>query len=274
MIEDRLHALRCMEIRGGNGAVSEVLSTPGLDGWVGSRPHHGDVAGGDVHYVSACGGGVVTRLVVADVSGHGEVVDGFARALRGLVRKNINRKSQTRMVGALNAQFAAMARLERFATAVVGTYLATTSELSICNAGHPRPLWYRAALGRWEPLAAGEGNLPLGVDEGATFEQFAVTLGPGDLVLVYTDALVEAPGPDGRPLGEVGLLALASELEIGEPEAVGPALLDAVEAHRGGGPADDDVTLLVLRQNGRGRRRLGVGDKVEVYAKVFGLRGY
>ena len=85
---------------GGNQAVESAVSTPGLDVWVYSQPHEGAAHGGDVHYVSLCGGGVITRMIVADVSGHGESVAEFSGMLRSLLRRNINRKSQTRLVAA------------------------------------------------------------------------------------------------------------------------------------------------------------------------------
>ena len=145
-----VHRMECMEIWGGSSAVDRDVSTPGLDGWIFSRPHDGAAGGGDVHYVSLCGGGIVTRLIVADVSGHGRAVAEMAASLRALMRRNINSKSQTSLVKALNQQFAELAQMSRFATAVVATYLAHRRRLTVCNAGHPRPLWYRAAAGSWE----------------------------------------------------------------------------------------------------------------------------
>jgi sigma-B regulation protein RsbU (phosphoserine phosphatase) len=273
-------ALRCMEIWGGNSAVEEAVATPGLDVWVYSRPFEGAASGGDVQYMSLCGGGVITRLIVADVSGHGAAVAEFSATLRALLRTNINRKSQTRLVRALNRQFAERAQLRRFATAVVATYLATRKRLSVCNAGHPRPLWHRAAAGEWVVLTrqAGEPddaapNLPLGLDEETAYDQFAVPLGRGDVVLFYTDALIEAADPSGRLLGEEGLLGLARGLDPADPRGVGPALLAGVERHRGGKPADDDMTLLTLHHNAGGPRRMSLGEKLDVYAKVFGLKG-
>src|SRR5207248_255647 len=161
----------------------------------------------------------------------------------------------------LNRQFAALAELRWFATAVVATYLATTRRLTLCNAGHPRPLWYRAETRSWGMLDqdVGEaGNLPIGIDDQTSYRQFAVPLGQGDVVLVYTDALTEAADPSGRMLGEEGLLDLARGLDPADPRRAGLDLLDAVDRHRGGGPADDDVTLLAIRHNAEGPRRLSV----------------
>ena len=143
------HMLQCMEIWGGFEPVERSVSTPGLDLWVFNRPFHGEAQGGDVYYVTLCGGGVITRIVVADVCGHGASVSEFSTSLRAIVRKNINQKSQKRLVERLNRQFAEMAGMQRFATALVMTYLASQDRLSICNAGHPRPLYYRAGEGTW-----------------------------------------------------------------------------------------------------------------------------
>src|SRR3984957_16578292 len=128
------HTLQCMEIWGGIEPVERAVSTPGLDLWVYSQPFEGDAQGGDVYYVTLCGGGIITRLVVADVSGHGSSVAEFSSSLRSLVRQNINQKSQKRLVERLNRQFALEAEMQRFATALVITYLASTDRLSVCNA--------------------------------------------------------------------------------------------------------------------------------------------
>ncbi len=270
-----IRAMHCMEISGGSQAIEESLTTPGLDAWFYSRPFEGAVSGGDVHYLSLCGGGVITRLILADVSGHGATVADVSVALRALMRKNINNKSQTRLVQALNRQFTELAQLKRFATAVIATYLTTNQTLTVCNAGHPRPLWRRASTGQWALLdqdVGPAGNLPLGLDDETAYHQFSVPLGREDLVLFYTDALIEAANPAGRQLGEEGLLRLAQSLDVETPANIGRALLKGVEAHRDGLPADDDVTLLALYHNAGGPRRLSVGEKIDVYAKVFRLK--
>lgn len=91
-----------MDIWSGNRSVENEVSTPGMDLYVYSQPYRGESRGGDVHYVSLCAGGVVTRLMLADVSGHGEAIAGTSQALRSLMRRHMNAKSQTRLVGELN----------------------------------------------------------------------------------------------------------------------------------------------------------------------------
>src|SRR5262249_14546183 len=134
-----------------------------------------------------------------------------------------------------------------------------------------------AGSGAWEFLDAStsdEGNLPLGIDDESAYSQFAVRLGPGDLVLFYTDALTEAADPAGRLLGEEGLLRLARGLDPADPHRTGPAPLPAVDGYRDGRPAGDDVTLLPLHHNASGPRHRPLGERLDVYAKVFGLKAY
>jgi serine phosphatase RsbU (regulator of sigma subunit) len=272
------HALQCMEIWGGSHAATATAATPGLDLWVSSRPHDQASHGGDVHYVSLCGGGAITRLIVADLSGHGPSAAAAARGLRALMRKNINRKDQSRLVRALNRQLLARSKMQRFATAVVATYLTARDTLTVCNAGHPRPFWYRAAAGEWSAVDAGAGpgeaaaNLPLGVDAATPYTQRDLPLGRGDVVVLYTDALIEVTDPAGTPLRESGLLGMVCGLDATRPAEFGPALLARLDEYRGGRPADDDQTLVVLHHNAGSPRRLSLRETVDVYAKVLRLR--
>ena len=68
------HEMVCMEIWSGQRAVENKTVSRGMEAWIVSRPYHGEAEGGDVHYLSLCVGGIVTRLVLADVAGHGQRV--------------------------------------------------------------------------------------------------------------------------------------------------------------------------------------------------------
>ncbi len=272
------HALQCMEIWGGNGAFDSALSVPGVDAWVYSQPFAGESRGGDIHYVSTCGHGQIARFVVADVAGHGEAVGELAGKLRTLMRKHLNKLDQTKFVQTLGREFALLAREGTFATSLLATYFAGTDHLVLCNAGHPRPFWYRAETGTWHLLkhdiahrVDNVQNLPLGIVPETEYHQFAIQLGRGDLVLICTDSLTEAASSDGRMLGEDGLLSLVKGLDPSHPDRFNPSLLAAVDQYRSHKPANDDVTVLLLHHNAADPPRQTMGDMVRVLGKMIGL---
>jgi serine phosphatase RsbU (regulator of sigma subunit) len=275
------YALQCMEIWSGNERFESAISVPGIDAWVCSEPYEGKTAGGDVHYVSTCGHGRVSRFVVADVSGHGADVGPLAGRLRRLMRKHINTLDQTRFAKSLNHEFAELAHGGHFATALLTTYSALTDHLIVCNIGHPRPLWYRVREARWEVVqhdmpqrAEVVMNLPLGVVEPTDYAQFAVPLARGDLVMIYTDALVESENRAGEELGERGLLELVRGLDVSDLGSLNARVLEAVRAYRGGAPSEDDQTLMVLHHNAADPPRQTLGEKMKVMGKMFGLIDY
>lgn len=110
---------------------------PGLDLWVHGEPFRSSDGGGDVYYLSSCASGRITRMLLADVSGHGASVAPVAVALRDLMRRNINFIKQTQLVASLNSQFESISATGCFATALVSTFFSPTKTLSVCNAGHP-----------------------------------------------------------------------------------------------------------------------------------------
>ncbi len=124
--ESSPRTMRCLEVWGGNEAVDQGVVVPGLDAWLYSRPFEGHSAGGDLHYVSSCAAGLVTRVLVADVSGHGEMVSDMARKLRELMRRYVNYIDQTRLVQSLNQNV----ELRRTSLWVNGNLLDRSSDCS------------------------------------------------------------------------------------------------------------------------------------------------
>src|SRR5947207_10019185 len=119
--------MTCMEVWGGNQAADSGVIMAGLDAWVYSKPFGQADAGGDVYYVSSCATGRITRLLVADVSGHGASVSEIAGNLRHMMRRFVNYLDQSRFVGEMNRQFTEHSKLGNFATAVVTTFFAPTN---------------------------------------------------------------------------------------------------------------------------------------------------
>lgn len=255
--------MECMEVWGGNHAADASVVMPGLDAWVYSEPHGDSTAGGDVHYVSSCASGRITRFLLADVSGHGESVAEIALDLRTIMRRYINLVDQTTVVRAINEELKQLREAGRMTTAIAATYFLPTRKLTLSNAGHPPPLVYRRRTGRWQLLelgargfrpAGGPANIPLGIFTEASWEKFELRLRPGDLALVFTDALMEMPVAEGEQLGLERLVEIVCGLDPEEPSELIPRLLAAVRAAAGGRPFDDDTSVMLVRGNQVGTR--------------------
>jgi len=268
--------MQCMEVWGGSQLTARGVEFGGLSTWVYSKPYGQAHSGGDVYYASSCATGRISRLLLADVAGHGKAVASMAADLRTLMRRFVNRLDQTEFVKLLNQQFGALSREGASATALVTTFFAPTRRLTICNAGHPRPLLYRAAQRQWEFLsqeesadAAGLRNLPLGYFDITEYEQFDVELEPGDCLLSYTDALIESRDADGEMLGENGLRRIVRLVGDVAPEKLIETLLGEIAARYPENLSEDDVTVLVVRANGR-EARYSFRDKLWALARFAG----
>src|SRR2546426_438242 len=104
-VYEQQHVLACMEVWGGNRSVTRTVELPDLTVWVYSRPAGEQDRGGDVHYLSVCGQAVLSRVVLADVSGHGSEVSAPAQVLHALMREHINTWDQMDFVRGLNQSF-------------------------------------------------------------------------------------------------------------------------------------------------------------------------
>jgi phosphoserine phosphatase RsbU/P len=251
--------MQCMEVWGGNKATWSQFSVPGLDLWVHSEPFRSSDGGGDVYYLSSCASGRITRMLLADVSGHGASVAPVAVALRDLMRQNINFIKQTHLVASLNSQFESIAATGCFATAVVSTFFSPTRTLSVCNAGHPLPLFRDANSGLWRSSVAGtdeeaRNNMPIGIVDDGGYRSTKLRLEVNNMVLTYTDSLSESMDVDGKMLGTQGVCDIVNSLNSLSPELLIPSLLAAIRGLNSDNLLSDDTTVMLLRANGSGVR--------------------
>ena len=248
----------CLEVWGGNTPVERGLSTAGLEVWVYSQPYQGAKFGGDVYYVSSCASGRITRLLLADVSGHGAGVASVSASLRDLMRRNVNLISQSRFVSEMNRQFVESSKMDEFATAIVCTYFSPTRSLQFCNAGHPVPLLFRAQEDRWmfAPEAARVetareiADTPLGAVEEANYSLFEVKLTPGDMMMCFSDAFTEALDSQGHMLGAEGLLEITRKLDVSQPAGIVRQLIERITDGQQHNLAQDDASVLLFRADG------------------------
>ncbi len=271
----RDHQLRCMEIWKGNRFIEQSVESAGMHAWVFSHPYQGNRQGGDIHYLSLCVGGIVTRIVLADVAGHGDRVAKTSKVLLNLLRKFMNTKKQDRLVAELNRHFTETDDKDGFATAIIATYLSHKSTLLLTNAGHPRPLIYRQARGCWKFLDLpttdkGLGdNFPFGLDESTRYEHFVLKIEPGDWLLLYTDAYTECSDLEDKLLGESGLLKLVQQIPLILPVSQFGRELNRLLSERYEQWLNDDDTTLIAIQFTKERRTPGVVEKLVGYWRVI-----
>jgi len=252
------YRVACTEVWGGNNVADDFVEVPGLRGWVHSRPLEPSTTGGDVYYFSVCDKGLLSRVVLADVKGHGETVGAIAAMLQRLLRKHMNTVDQSVLMREISDAFGGENDGSiRYATAAVLGYHCKTGELVFANAGHPPALWYRASRKTWDWLhertpyaVATLAGVPLGLIEGTDYEQTAVQLAEGDLLILYTDGITECENEAGVELGYDGLLELVRELPVAPSMATGQALLSAIQLFQGSARSLDDQSVVVLRQTG------------------------
>jgi phosphoserine phosphatase RsbU/P len=195
------------------------------------------LVGGDFYEVAVTRYGL--RVLVGDVKGKGlEAVQLAALVLTGF-RAAAAHPSLAELAAELDHSIRPQLGEEDFVTAVLAQF-SRHGELQLVNCGHPPPLRFRA--GAVQRLASTEPTTPLGLDPAPTVQRFS--LGAGDRVLLYTDGLVEARAPDGRPFaldGQVQAVGAASSLGAALDGLVGRLLEHA------GGRLDDDLALVLAQ---------------------------
>ena len=134
---------------------------------------------------------------------------------------------------------------ERYVTAIIMALDPGSGRLSYTNAGHNPGLLVRAD-GSVQRLEA--NGLPLGLFPVVEYEKMEITLGPGDLFMLYTDGITEAANPKGDEFGLDRLQAVVQKY-AGEPlVALAVAIETAVEVFADGTPFGDDRTMVLLRR--------------------------
>lgn len=154
--------------------------------------------GGDWYDVMALPAGLPagrTYFAVGDVVGHGlSAVEDMAQlrsAGRALAHRGL---PPGELLAELNG-FTRDATVGRFATMAVAVFDASSRVLRYCLAGHPPMLLRRVSTGEVVRLDAGRGPV-LGPVTGASYSEDRVEVAPGDILMMYTDGLVERRGRD------------------------------------------------------------------------------
>jgi phosphoserine phosphatase RsbU/P len=220
---------------------------PEVAGWElygGNIPSRG--VSGDYYEVVERGGGRECVLMVADVAGKGMAASLLTVSLQALSTGPIEDGLPPEEICArLSRLLYRRTPPEKYATAFLGALETATGRLRYTNAGHNPPLVLRAA-GPAEEL--GSTGVPLGLLPQAAYQAGETVLGPGDVLVLYTDGLVEANDPDGN---EYGLERLKEVCRCGRGEtceALAALLARDLEEFAAGVPFADDRTLVLARR--------------------------
>src|SRR5215831_12741113 len=214
----------------------EAFDLPGLRTMVRYLPASpAGRVGGDWYITAEMPGGHVL-IAIGDVAGHGlAAAAGMARLRGALAGLAITGSPPERLVGWLN-DLVHHVDPEHTASVVAGYFDPLTRVLTWAQAGHPPPLLVRGSQAR--PLTAPSGIL-LGAGHGG-YQEASLFLESGDLLLLYSDGLIERRD---RSLEE-GLATLTvAAAGISDPGRV----IDAVLTALGSTDPEDDTCVVALR---------------------------
>jgi sigma-B regulation protein RsbU (phosphoserine phosphatase) len=192
-------------------------------------------------------GGDRAGVAIADVSGKGVPAALLMSNVQGSVRAFCDGRTPIpEAIRHVNLS-ALRSASGKFITLFYVEVDAERGTLRYTNAGHNYPL-LRRADGSIVELR--EGGVPLGLMDGAAYEQGECSFAPGDALLLYSDGISEAFDARREEFGEQRLRALWADRGHEPPASVIDTVFSAVETFRGRQLQSDDMTLVVVGPHG------------------------
>ncbi len=240
-LESELELARHIQLALLPSRLPEVAGYELLAGNLPSRGVSGDLYTVDVHAES----GIVTCLV-CDVSGKGMAASLLGASLEALATGPIEvGHTPEGICFRVSRRLFARTPPEKYATGFIAQLDPATHRLAWANAGHNAALLARAA-GEVERLTT--SGPPLGLLAGANYREHATELGPGDLLLAYTDGITEAADPDDQEFGLDRLAELVHRHRAAPLAELRREVERALDEFVRGVPYADDRTMLFLRR--------------------------
>ena len=201
---------------------------------------------GDFFSVEETADGLV--LALGDIGGKGLAAGMWVTHLIGLIRTHTAVSSEPEMIVAgVNRDMSRLSEVEPLSTLFVARLNSVTGQLDYCSAGHPAGLLLRIG-GRMELLS--DGGPVLGVVPSFSFERGSVKLDAGDLLLACSDGILESFNQADQEFGSQRLEAEFRRAQGGSAESVLFSVLGAVQDFAAPRPLTDDMTLVVVKNNG------------------------
>lgn len=196
-----------------------------------------------VYGIDVSGHGVTAALVTARLAGY--LSSSLAEGNIALFHDDTgapDARSPAELAQYLNEVVIEEMETDCYLTLVYADLDVLSGEVRIVQAGHPHPVLQRAG---GEVCLLGEGGLPIGLLEGARYEEFSLSLQSGDRLLLTSDGMTEAADRAGRLLGEEGLLDIMCLNRPLRGAAMLESLTWSVCQFAGGERADDISAVLV-----------------------------
>ena len=134
-----------------------------------------------------------------------------------------------------------------FVTLLYAVFNPANGLLNYANGGHNPPIIVHPD-GNSDILPS-TGGIALGVAPGFEYAESAVTLDPGDTIILYTDGVTEAMNAEGEEFGLDRLRNLFTNSPPKSPKETNTAIFEAVSAFAGETPQSDDITCLACRRS-------------------------
>ena len=183
------------------------------------------------------GKGMPAALLMASLQAHTQAITELGGELGG---------DPASVVAKLNRAITKCTPDNRFVTFCMAVFNPLASTLTYCNAGHNPPLLIRSN-GSIERLE--EGGTVLGLFAGAAFTDKTVRFDAGDLLILYSDGVVEACSAKGdEEFGEERLARIVAGSGSLEPQRVIERVIEELRAWAGDGSFADDVTVVLARR--------------------------
>jgi len=219
--------------------------SPSGSGWEASahfRPAR--ELGGDLYDFYDMGGGLL-GVATGDVAGKGVPAALYAAFASGTIRSRaFERRPPADLMQRVNRTLRRRGIEGLFCTLTYALFDSQERTLRVANSGLPHPFHYRAAERRAGPLEV--SGLPLGTFDGVSYDEVSVDLAKGDVVVFYTDGLVEARRGREEYGPERLLRGLEAHAALAAPE-LGERLLADLEGFLDEAVPADDVTLIVVK---------------------------
>jgi sigma-B regulation protein RsbU (phosphoserine phosphatase) len=212
---------------------------------VAARVVPAESVGGDFYHLFRLSGDR-TGVMIGDVSGHGyraALIMALAMSAAAIHAQTAEGPGQmlSMLLGTLREE---LATTEMFISMFFGVLERETSTLRYSNTGHPHAFIFGSSGDPRRLVAQGP---PLGMTDDAPGAGDVPWKAGEDLLVLFTDGIVDARNSAGDRLGEEKVLRVIGRARSKEPDAILRRVFDMLGEHTGGAPSADDLTLLVMR---------------------------